>query len=94
MDTITTQPLYAEHYIVAALPPEAEKLRRETAIINNPTFKERIGSDFYEIYSDNPNTFWVITETYAFRVDIEIVPLKDMIGPGTIVLHFGDIVPR
>ncbi len=89
-----TQAPAAEHYNVTALPPEAEKARREQAIINDSTFKERIGDDFYEIYSDNPNTFWVITEKYAFRVDVEVVPLKNLLGPGTIVLHFGEIVTR
>ncbi len=94
MFTANIQSPAAEHYNVTALPPEAEKARREQAIINDATFKERIGGDFYEIYSDDPKTFWVITEKYAFRVDIEIIPLKDLLGPGTIVPHFGEIITR
>ncbi len=88
------QPPTAEHYNVTALPPEAEIERRAQAIINDPTFKERVGSDHYTISSYDFKTFYVMTEQYAFQVDIEIVPLQDLLGPGTIILHFGEIEPN
>lgn len=91
MDIGNIQPLYAEHSL-QALPPAAEEERRKQAIMNDPTFQERIGNDAYEIHTADMSTFWVITENYTFRVDVEIIPLEKILGPGTIVLHFGEIV--
>ncbi len=91
MNITTIQPVGTKHY-VTALPPEAEKKRRQEAIINDPIFKERIGSNTYEISSDSFSIFWITTEDCTFRVDIETIVQKHICGPGTLVLHFGEVI--
>lgn len=98
----TQEPYFQEYSVVSAehevaltaLAPEHEMQRRQDAIVNHPQFKEIVGNDAYEIHSADMNTYWVIADNYSFRVDVEIATLQDMIGPGVIVLHFGQVIAK
>lgn len=76
-----------------ALAPEYEAIRRKQAIVEDPRFHEIVKNDPYEIYEADVKVFWVITDTYSFRVEIDTVPLDaGHLGPKTLVLHFGPVI--